>query len=103
MGRAIGRFGRALPLLLLLGCAADQAVGPLQPQVGEGREIAAGVYQLTGTHLRRMQTNHDRLPELPDPAPPFTASDGAVEIYGSAGYYIRYADWAEYARSAYRM
>jgi simple sugar transport system permease protein len=62
-----------------------------------GAKIVEGLYQLTGTHLKVGQTNHE-IAELPDPAPPYVAADGSVEIYGSAQYYIRYKDWNEFDR-----
>jgi simple sugar transport system permease protein len=73
----------------------SEAVCP--PGQHPGAKIVDGLYQLTGTHLKVGQTVHT-IPELPDPAPPYVTLDGAVEIYGSAQYFIRYKDWDEFDR-----
>jgi hypothetical protein len=82
------------PAIIIASLALLQAASA---HAQEGRKLAAGFYQLTGTHLKVGQTQH-RLAELPDPAPPYVNPRGEIEIYGSADYFIRYRSWSEFSR-----
>jgi ribose/xylose/arabinose/galactoside ABC-type transport system permease subunit len=110
-GRTSGRdtLGKAMVFILscgvALGISQKAEAGKLKPlnkiecpagQQG-GAMIAEGLYQMTGTHLKQGQTVHV-ISEIPDPAPPYVAADGSVEIFGSTQYLIRYKNWEQYAQ-----
>jgi len=57
------------------------------------RKLDSGLYQITGTGLKIGEHSSD---DLPDPAPPFTAEDGSIEIYGSSLSFIRFQNRAEF-------
>ncbi|MDQ3233648.1 MAG: hypothetical protein M3Q07_17660, partial [Pseudobdellovibrionaceae bacterium] len=60
-----------------------------------GRQLEKNLFQLTGLHLQVGQTSHP-ISELADPAPPYFAMSGAIEIYGTAAYFLRYENWHEF-------
>lgn len=58
-----------------------------------GRKLDNGLVQLTGNLVKM----NELLPgDLPDPAPPYVAADGSIEIYGSSLVFARYKDRAEF-------
>lgn len=98
-------------LPLLMGCATSQessassaaanayakAKAACPAGYESGRELQKGLYQITGNHVKVGQTKH-AVDELPDPAPPYVTRKGEVEIYGSARYFIRFPNWAEFEK-----
>lgn len=77
--------------VLLFPLSARLAVA----QEFQGKKLDEGLYQLTGNYLLPGSPVNAG-DELPDAAPPYVAENGEVEIYGSAPYFIRYADWKSF-------
>ena len=60
----------------------------------QGKELSAGFHQLTG--LDQVVGHLPKFHELADPAPPFINSDGSVDLYGSAPYFLHFENWHQF-------